>query len=292
MNEDMIEDMTLTEGETTRQQNDFLDNLDKRKKVFKAEEAKTGKKGEFYYVVRGAIWDTFKWRIIYNAILAFLADCMAIGYTTFLIVFIKHIKDPESTITQGCWKLAIYIVLIICFSTLKNMQIFHGMYVATQLRKTIILSMYTKVTRLSVKSLTETNSGKLITIVSGDIQAIERQLGLVPSVFTAPFINIIAYVVIGLTSGWEFSAITFCIWIVIMVCQHYSSKKLKDIKMKESKFSDERQKLVNDMVVGARTIKSYGWENHYLTKIVKTRANQAYFVFVYGIIGSLGLSIF
>ena len=41
--------------------------------------------------------------------------------------------------------------------------------------------MYTKISKLSMKSLTQTNSGKLITIVSGDIQAIERPLGLVAS---------------------------------------------------------------------------------------------------------------
>ena len=51
------------------------------------------------------------------------------------------------------------------------------------------------------------------------------------------------------------------------------------MKGKESKFNDERQKLVNDMVVGARTIKSYGWEMHYLQKIKKARAGQVIYVF-------------
>jgi len=49
-----------------------------------------------------------------------------------------------------------------------------------------------------------------------------------------------------------------------MILQDLASKKTKDLKGKESKFNDDRQKLVNDMVVGARTIKSYGWENHYI----------------------------
>ena len=49
--------------------------------------------------------------------------------------------------------------------------------------------------------------------------------------------------------------------------------------MKESKYNDERQKLVNDMVVGARTLKSYGWENHYIDKIEAVRKDQLYYVF-------------
>ena len=35
--------------------------------------------------------------------------------------------------------------------------------------------------------------------------------------------------------------------------------------------NDERMKLVNDMVVGIRTIKCYAWELHYLDKIHKKR---------------------
>jgi hypothetical protein len=46
----------------------------------------------------------------------------------------------------------------------------------------------------------------------------------------------------------------------------------------ESKFNDERQKLVNDMVVGARTLKSYGWENHYISKVKEVRKSQLRYV--------------
>ena len=67
-----------------------------------------------------------------------------------------------------------------------------------------------------MKSLTETNSGKLITIVSGDIQAIERPLSMVALIMAVPLINLMAYIIIGLTSGWIYSAITCAIWVVIV----------------------------------------------------------------------------
>lgn len=46
---------------------------------------------------------------------------------------------------------------------------------------------------------------------------------------------------------------------------------MKSAKRNEAALTDERLKFVNDMVVGARTIKCYGWENHYLTKVKDTR---------------------
>jgi ABC-type multidrug transport system fused ATPase/permease subunit len=98
---------------------------------------------------------------------------------------------------------------------------------AVRIRKTLIAAMYSKVSKLSMKSLTETNSGKLITIVSGDIQAIERPLAMIPIVFAAPLINLIAFLVLLFIIGWEYGLITIATWILIMIAQHFSSQATK-----------------------------------------------------------------
>ena len=142
---------------------------------------------------------------------------------------------------------------------------------ATRLRKCMVGSMYDKLTQLSMKSLTETNSGKLVTMVSGDLAAIERPLAICGALLAAPFINLTAYVVLGLTSGWEFAAVAFVMWLLVLFCQDKSSKLIKKFQALQSKTNDVRVKLINDMVNGARTIKCYGWENHFLAKLVAAR---------------------
>jgi hypothetical protein len=87
-------------------------------------------------------------------------------------------------------------------SFLKSVFIEHGRMTATKIRKTIVAAMYNKISRLSMKSLTQTNSGKLITIVSGEIQMIERSLAILGILIAAPFINAVAYTVLGITTGW------------------------------------------------------------------------------------------
>jgi len=69
-----------------------------------------------------------------------------------------------------------------------------------------------------MKSLTETNSGKLITMVGGDLAGIERPLAIAGAIVAAPFINLTAYIVLGLTSGWEFSAVAFVMWLLVLLC--------------------------------------------------------------------------
>ena len=58
------------------------------------------------------------------------------------------------------------------------------------MRKVFIIAMYDKVGKLSLKSLSETNSGKLITLISSDIFAVEKGMTMSPFVIVGPMMNI------------------------------------------------------------------------------------------------------
>ena len=49
------------------------------------------------------------------------------------------------------------------------------------------------------------------------------------------------------------------------------SGQSKKLKAAESKVTDQRIKMINDIVIGIRTIKCFGLENHYLKKIKQIR---------------------
>ena len=86
-----------------------------------------------------------------------------------LLYLINFLKDPNGELWYGIVLLAIFGTLMFVGAIFKNFFVFYGQLSATKVRKTLIASMYSKISKLSMQSLTETNSGKLITIVSGDI---------------------------------------------------------------------------------------------------------------------------
>lgn len=143
---------------------------------------------------------------------------------------------------------------------------------SVKMRKTIISAMYDKVCLLSIKSLTETNSGKLITIISGDVFNVERAICMLPILPATPFVTFLCLFYIAWGSGIEFACYTFIIWILVLVAQFSINLINNKIKAKEMVLSDQRMKMINDLVTGIRTIKSYAWENHYLNKIKEIRA--------------------
>ena len=171
----------------------------------------------FYYVVRNAVFSTFFNDVAECAFYSFMGEICAIAYTMFLKVLIDYLKDDEAETWLGFVYVGIFGILMLFSSIFRNLYFFNGCVFSCTMRKTLISALYTKVSKLSMKSLTETNSGKLITIVSGDIQAIERSLGAAPIIIAAPFVNVTAYLILGFTAGWEYAGITFAIWIIIMI---------------------------------------------------------------------------
>ena len=153
----------------------------------------------------------------------------------------------------------------------RNRVILKGTDITLRARRTLIVSLYDKVLKLSMKSLTETNSGKLISLISSDLFMIEKGLSVFSYLFAVPFIyaymSYFLYQQVGLVRMF----IVLGVWAITLALQMLSGFRLKALKANESQINDERLKFVNDVVVGCRTIKCYAWENHYLKAITALR---------------------
>lgn len=86
--------------------------------------------------------------------------------------------------------------------------------------------------------------------------------------------------------------IVIACWVVLMCLQWCASRCSGSLQREQSRVNDERLKLVGDMIVGCRTIKCYGWEKHYITKIRELREEQQTYVLNLNIIQSFGTSFF
>lgn len=113
-----------------------------------------------------------------------------------------------------------------------------------------------------------------------------------PLVIAAPFINFIAYVFIAQRIGVLSTLIPFGCWVLMILLQNCVANASKTNKMKEAKINDERLKKVNDLVLGCRTIKCYGWEVLYEEQAREIRIRHSKFVKVQLSLQTLGSSFF
>jgi hypothetical protein len=113
---------------------------------------------------------------------------------------------------------------------LRHRYIIGGFETSIKIRRTLVAALYDKVVRLSMKSMTETNSGKLVSLISADLFGVERGLSFFPLLFASPFINILAYVFLAKQVGIFYTFTTFGVWVVLLFLQYHSSKVGKNLK--------------------------------------------------------------
>jgi ATP-binding cassette subfamily C (CFTR/MRP) protein 1 len=141
------------------------------------------------------------------------------------------------------------------------------------IRKGIAGMIYKKALKFNQKSIAKASSGKVVTIISGELQNIERGMAQIPYLFITPINTILAFTLIGINFK-EGAAIGFGIFILLIIGQFIMSRKLMKWRYMESRFSDKRIELLTDAINGIRTLKVYGWEKPFQNLISKVRKSQ------------------
>lgn len=161
-------DMRMTDDETEIQKKVFQDNLLKREKAFLDKGIKATPE-EYYRVMRGAIWDTFKGYLIKASLMTFVSDIGSVAFSAYLMQLVAYLYNVDGTVEEGITALAIYGVLMFVTPLVRNQFFAYSMATSVIFRKTVISATYDKISKLSMQSINKIDSGKLITIISGDI---------------------------------------------------------------------------------------------------------------------------
>ena len=119
---------------------------------------------------------------------------------------------------DGIMYISIFGASILIGSFLRGYYVFNGYMLGIRGRKVLVTAMFNKVAKLSMKSLTRTNSGKLVTLISSDILNLERSMTMTPMLFSAIALNITCYIVIGyIFQSWVYVAIIVGVWLLMVL---------------------------------------------------------------------------
>ena len=161
-----------------------------------------GEEVDHYIVIRGVCWDIMKWDVWFSVSHCMLSELLAIFYSYFISYMITYIRSKDRKVSEGIRLIAIFAAAQLLAQLFRNRYILYGFESSIKLRRLLVGALYDKVVRLSMKSMTETSSGKLISLISADLFQVERGMSFFPVVIAAPFIIIAAYAILALTVGW------------------------------------------------------------------------------------------
>jgi len=171
--------------------------------------------------------------------------------TSFFVDWLKNDNSEKwvgviLTLSMG---LMLLIALII-----RHRFFFWGTTTGLNMRKAISGAIFRKIIKFNQKSLAMATTGKIFTIVSGELQILETGIILVPYIVIAPISTILAFTLIGLNFK-EASLLGVLMYTVIIVLQTVVSRATVKWKYFEGLYSDKRVKIISDAINGIRTIK-------------------------------------
>jgi len=285
-------------GKDNETQN-LADNIESHLNSFK--KGDKDKKGRSN--ISWALLKAFKPQVLTAVLLSSISDYSNILNLFFTSFFISWLKDEDAPPINGYFYAFILGFLMLISAWTRNFFMFHSSCAGINVRKGLSGLLYRKMLKFNQKSKALASTGKIVGIISGELQLVERGMIIVPALVTAPITLIFGMVVLSFIFK-EAVIFGFIVSVIIIFSEFVSAKYINKFKYREGFYSDKRLKTISDIVNGIRTIKAYAWEvpfrdlvNKYRSKMLSSSMkNQIIEALMWGVAGGggyiVGVAIF
>ena len=161
--------------------------------------------------------------------------------------------------------------------------------VGAVMRNAITGFVYKKLQSVALSSLQEVNIGKVINLLSTDVNELDKGLIYLIPTFMSPYT-----IGVGVAIMWKyfgfFTIFGFLGLVSPLFLSSYISKKTQPTRSEKSIITDERVKLTNELIECIRLIKMYAWEKTFNQAIKVLREREVAKLFQLKIIGTIGES--
>ena len=141
------------------------------------------KKGEIKIDVYSIIKSVNKWSIIYCLLLCFLAELMIILYFFIVQFFVDWIFRNQS-LWVGILSMLLFILFWGLSIFIRTIFKFEANILSMKINRGISSLLFQKITRMSQVSLAKASAGKLVTMVSAELQTMESSMWYILSMYT------------------------------------------------------------------------------------------------------------
>ncbi|XP_046836014.1 ATP-binding cassette sub-family C member 4 [Vespa crabro] len=240
-------------------------------KELKAAEA-AGRKPKLYTALRKTFLSSFAY---YGGWTLFLCLVLRVLQPYTLGLLIWHF-DPRatSTVTEA-YMYATAVVIMITLTTIISHHINLGqMEIGMRMRIACSSLVYKKILRLSQGTTENTTSGQIINLLSNDVSRFDQLFTLLHYIWIMPIQGALISFLIWESVGIASLAGVFLITIQTIPVQGYMSKWTANLRLKIAKRTDERVRLMSEIIRGIQVIKMYTWEKPFVKLVSISRSHE------------------
>ncbi|RLU27650.1 hypothetical protein DMN91_001454 [Ooceraea biroi] len=183
------------------------------------------------------------------------------------------------------------IILLSFIDTfITHYTIHYTMHIGLKIRIACNALIYQKILKLSNSVLSnETSTGQMINFLSSDITRLESSLWDLHYIWIAPIqIVLITYIIFS-EIGWS-AVIGMSMFLLFIPFQALLAKKMAPLTLKSAERSDDRLRLMNQVITGMQVIKMYVWEIPFYNLVETARKREMSVIKKYSILKQVALT--
>ncbi|KAL3283208.1 hypothetical protein HHI36_006357 [Cryptolaemus montrouzieri] len=176
--------------------------------------------------------------------------------------------DKSSMSTQEVYMYSAFISLTFLLDTLTTHPVFMGLsHVCMKMRVACSTLLYRKALRLSRTSLSKTTVGQIINLLSNDVSKFDEGFLLFHFIWIAPMQTCFGlYLIYREIQVSAFFGMAFLLAFIPL--QVWVGKRTSTLRLRTATRTDERVRMMNEIITGIQVIKMYCWEKPF-TKLIE-----------------------
>nr|CAD7423123.1 unnamed protein product [Timema monikensis] len=184
--------------------------------------------------------------------------------------------DVNSTITKT--EAYLYAGSLVASTFISSMLYSHTnfgvMSISTRVRVACCSLMYRKILRLSKTATGHTTTGQVVNLLSNDVSRFDKVLMFLHYVWIMPFQTVLLTYFI-----WQFVGISALVgvgalFLQTVPVQGYLGKLTSKLRLKVALRTDERVRLMSEIISGIQVIKMYAWEKPFEKMVALARKHE------------------
>uniref|UniRef100_A0A8B9QF98 MRP1 protein n=1 Tax=Apteryx owenii TaxID=8824 RepID=A0A8B9QF98_APTOW len=219
------------------------------------------------------LWQTFKFLLIKVAFLKVTADILAFMGPQIMKALIMLSENHPGSHRSG-YGYAIALFFVVFSQTLLH-QLYqrNNMLTAVKIKTAVVGLIYKKALTLANSSRQNYTTGEIVNLMSADTQQLMELTVNLNLLWSAPFQILMAIIFLWQELGPSVLAGVAVLLLVIPI-NALIAAKVKSLKKSQMRYSDQRVKLLSEMLHGIKILKLYAWEPSYQKKVMSIRERE------------------
>ncbi|XP_055606094.1 ATP-binding cassette sub-family C member 4-like [Uranotaenia lowii] len=208
-----------------------------------------------------AIFKTFWWEYAILGFITVINDIfIRLAQPIFLGMLLQYFrKDSDVTKEQAIYYSAALVLLNALSVITINQYILGSFQNGMKVRIAMCSVIYRKALRLSRTALGDTAPGKVVNLLSNDVNRFDIVSVFLHSMWSAPLLAIIIGVLLYIEIGVA-GLIGMIVIFIVTPIQSYTGKLTSRFRLQTALRTDERIRLMDEIISGIQVIKMYAWE--------------------------------